>query len=496
MQYKTLGTSANDWYIPSTGEFGYAVAKWQDYLDITAILKTIYPKLKLGVQTGDFFTSNYWGFRNASTGYQMARFSIERGYHTKSSKNESCNVVPFCILNNSSIKKIWLDWCGVKSFTINSTYYDDRTSVFELIFPVDTVIEWSAELLSDNYSSYTLSDTFVLTESTTISINPVVTKTEMPVVMVNKKTFEIFYTYYCYTYPRDIFEPIGVVAIPKSHNVYNNQSVGIIGLRLINLLTPDIGGTDRTQIPFGGLGSIVGDSNMTHVNIYKDINNQTDIIDLDNNATSSTGYPYLPTQQLPTADIYFKCIGDEHAGYTENAKTAGRLIPSPYLTDGSRNEDYYTNRLSAYNILGRFDGKEKTTQILKEATSQPNWKTDDVIKDNTDKNSYPAACATWRYHTIGTEQGDWYVPSSGEAGYLSVRRMYIGYTLETIKHFFDIDINLFLTSCVTSDQTTTDKNIDIGFSTGRCNQQNNASLNSINVPFTRMNISERDKYLG
>lgn len=495
-QYKTLGTEATDWYVPSTGEFGYIIAKWQDYLDITAILKTIYPKLKLGVQTGNFFTSNYWGFRNASTGYQMTRFAVDRGYHTKSSKNEASQILPFCMLPNANLKIIRLDWCGVKSFTINGEYYDDRTSVYEFKYLVGTPVEWSAELLSDNYSSTTVSGKFTVSESTTISIYPVVGKTEMPVVMYNKKTYETFYTHYCWTYPRDTYEPIGIVVIPKSHNVYNNQSVGIIGLRLINLWTPDTGGTDRTQIAFGGSGSMCGDGSVKYVNIYTDKTTQTDITSLENNGTSNATYPFLPTQQLPTANIYLKCLCDEHSGYTENANTSGRLIPSPYLTDGSRNPDYYTNKATAYNMLGRFDGKEKTAEILKLATTQRTWQTDDIIKDATDKNSFPVACATWRYHTLGTKQGDWYVPSCGEAGYLSVRRMYIGYTLETIKHFFDMDINLWLASCITSDQLSTDKNIDIGFSTGRCNQQANTSTNSINVPFTRMNITEKDKYLG
>lgn len=491
LEFKTLGTNEGDWYVPSTGEFGYAVSKWQHYLDIIDILKSLYLKLDLGYRTNSIATSNYWGYRSNNSSYQMTRFSVDRGYHTKSNKTEYMTVIPFCNLNNSDTKTITLDWCGVKTYTINGTVYDDRTSTTSIQLSKGTMCNWSATLLSDNYQSDTLEGSFEVAEDITLSINPTLVKTEMSVVMINKRTQEKFYTDYFFTYPKESFEPIGVVVIPKSHDVYGDGSSGVIGLKLLNLLTPDEGGTDRTGISFGGNGSHSSDSDLVYVPVYKDVNEQ-DEVKMYNDSGST--YAYLPVQDLPTKDIYKVCKDDDKCGYTSSSDATKLLIPSPYNPDGSRNEKYYSLEQSEYNIFGYFDGKEKTEKFLELATTQPNWKTDATILFNTDEHSYPICCASWRYHTTGTKQGDWYCPSSGETGYLCVRKFYIGYTLEAIKHFFDMDINLWIASACTVDQVTSSTNFDIGFATGRCNAQKNDSTNSINVPFTKMKLSEKGEF--
>lgn len=492
LEYSTIGTRPGDWYVPSTGEFGYAIAKWQYYLDIAAILRSIYPYITLGARTGSFFTSNYWGFRNAATGYQMTRFSVNRGYHTKSSKTEINNIIPFCTIPDANIKTLTLDWCGVESYRINGVLYYDRTADLSFTFTLGTKIVWSATRLSDNYVGGVWEGEFEIKEDTTLSTNPEITKTEMSVVMVNKRTGEIFYTDYFFSYPKDVFEPIGVVVIPKSHDVYGDGSVGMIGLRLLSVTTPDEGGTDHTGVPFGGTGLSVSDASINRVNIYKDAT-QTTIQEFVNTATVNTEYPFLPTQILALDRYGDECIADQNCGYTESALSR-RYIPSPYLTDGSRNPDYYTQLSGRFNLLGYFDGDVKTKKILEGAITQPTWRTDSTIFQNTDSGSYPAACASWRYHTVGTRQGDWYIPSTGETGYVTVRRMWIGYTLESIKHFFETDTNLWLDSFCTCDQVTLDQNIDVGFKTGRCNANNNDKFNSVNAPFNHMRISELGEF--
>ena len=491
LEYSTIGTKPGDWYIPSTGEFGYVVAKWQYYLDIAGILRSIYPYLNLGARTGSFFTSNYWGFRNAATGYQMTRFSMNRGYHTKSSKTEINNVIPFCMIPDSNIKTLTLDWCGVESYKINGVVYDDRMDASPIVFSIGTKISWSATPLSDNYTGGTWQGEFVINEDMVLSTNPTVTKTEMGVVVINKRTQEIFYTDYFFTYPKEVFEPIGIVVIPKSHDVYGDGSVGVIGLKLINVSTPDIGGTERTSIPFGGMGASIADKNMNRVNVYED-DSQSSVASIVNTSSSTSEWAYMPVQ-TPFDQYWIECLCDSHCGYTDSA-VSRKFIPSPYLQDGSRNPDYYTLSTSTYNLLGYFDGREKTREVLKFATTQPAWKTDPTILMNTDAGSYPAACACWRYHTEGTKQGDWYIPSTGETGYVAARRMWIGYTLETIKHFFEMDINIWVDSFSTCDQISTEQNIVVGFKTGRCNAVNNDKLDTLNAPFTHMRILEMGEF--
>ena len=486
LEYKTPGTNIGDWYVPSTGEFGYMVVKAQDYFDICNILKSIYPQLNL-ISGNLYGTSNYWGFRNDSTGYQIARFTMDRAYHTKSSLDEFLNVIPFCNLYPDSIKTITLDWCGVKKYIINDIEYDDRISIQTLSFSKNSLITWSAEILSDNYNSETTSGSFILDKNMTISINPTEIKTEMPVVMVNKKTHEIFYTNYFFTYPQDIFEPIGVVVIPQSHNVYGDKSVGIVALKYISLTTPNEGSIELNTIPFGGDGHVSTDIK-TYVPIYEN-NTHSSVKMVDANTTNRV---YFPIQQLPTLEVYFECVNDTKAGYTQDSYTSQRMIPSPYMPNDERNEMYFTPNDD--NILNYFDGKEKCEEILKECTSQPNWKTDQTILQNTNKNSFPIVCASWRYQTIGTKQGDWFVPSSGESGYMCARRMFIGYTLESIKHFFEMNIITHIDSLTTCDAVSSTSNFDIGFVSGRFNPSDNTKSQSSNIPFTKMRIFEKGEF--
>lgn len=68
----------------------------------------------------------------------------------------------------------------------------------------------------------------------------------------------------------------------------------------------------------------------------------------------------------------------------------------------------YSTAISDYN------GKANTTALLANATAQPNWRTDSTITSSYAAGYQPAACCCWRFHTLGTNQGDWYLPAAGE----------------------------------------------------------------------------------
>jgi hypothetical protein len=46
--------------------------------------------------------------------------------------------------------------------------------------------------------------------------------------------------------------------------------------------------------------------------------------------------------------------------------------------------------------------------------SQEEWRTATSLKNNSKTGNYPIATTTWRFHTVDTEQGDWYCPAAGE----------------------------------------------------------------------------------
>ena len=65
-------------------------------------------------------------------------------------------------------------------------------------------------------------------------------------------------------------------------------------------------------------------------------------------------------------------------------------------------------------VIADFNGRHNTELMLELCTGQPNWRTDPKIEANGGKGYAPAAQTCWRYHTPGTNQGDWYLPAGGE----------------------------------------------------------------------------------
>ena len=102
---------------------------------------------------------------------------------------------------------------------------------------------------------------------------------------------------------------------------------------------------------------------------------------------------------------------------------------------------------STANALSDFAGKSNTEFLCSKATSQENWKTDDAITGSSDAGYHPAACACWRFHTVGTSQGDWYLPACGELGYVCVRYKLISETIAALQAWSGKTYCSLTTSC-------------------------------------------------
>ena len=201
--------------------------------------------------------------------------------------------------------------------------------------------------------------------------------------------------------------PIGVVVVPTSHNVYGDGSCGVMSLVPMDYNTPDIGGTVEKGIYFGGMDYDTELPNFTmcpHLgntaNIQSSIKGVIDEAYLSSDKFTTLQNPY-------DSDTYY---------YSETVYHA----PSPYKEDDSRNPQYYqTSSPSAdTNALSDFNGKGNTEILTNLAVRQSDWKTSSAITNSGEAGYYPAACCCWRYHTVGTKQGDWYLPSCGEMGYI------------------------------------------------------------------------------
>lgn len=66
------------------------------------------------------------------------------------------------------------------------------------------------------------------------------------------------------------------------------------------------------------------------------------------------------------------------------------------------------------NATSTTDGKTNTTTVLTFATGQANWRTDSTITYTNGERMYPLFECAWRYHTNGTNQGDWYIGAKDE----------------------------------------------------------------------------------
>lgn len=88
-----------------------------------------------------------------------------------------------------------------------------------------------------------------------------------------------------------------------------------------------------------------------------------------------------------------------------------------------------TSAVSASGMRGRED-----TEAMLEATTEE-YKTTETVPNATTNGSFTMACCTWRYHTEGTQQGDWFMPSLNELKYFAENISEIKDKLEKLKLF-------------------------------------------------------------
>ena len=227
-------------------------------------------------------------------------------------------------------------------------------------------------------------------------------------------------------YPDEITEvnpnytPIGVEVVPAEHNVYGTGQAGIMSLVEMDYDTPDVGSLNGRFMYWGGKGTDTSLPNYDAVNYIGDNGNLNNGV-----VQGTTNYAYLPSDLFSTVTSL-----DGESNYFYN--DSHRYALSPFNADGSRNEAYYTTVYSTANALSDFDGVGNTKVLTDLATSQSDWKTANTITNNSGAGYYPAACCCWRFHTAGTDQGQWYLPAAGELGYVINRFNAINETINKI----------------------------------------------------------------
>ena len=218
-----------------------------------------------------------------------------------------------------------------------------------------------------------------------------------------------------FRYNNYVGEVIGVCVIPPSHDVYGNGCGAIISTRAVNYYD-----TTGSQVPtryYPGATKMSNSYNTMYS--FGTIGNQSTTA-----VSSTTNDSYLDTGYAFASDMFAStgtpCLNDSNSGYYSMLGNRSEyILPSPYLTDGSRNNAYS----SGTNSFIRFDGKEKTEYAITHGTS------------GTSYNNDPVAFACHNYGGLsGIRKGEWYMPDLGEIGYLAAR-------LKTIRETFQFLIN-------------------------------------------------------
>lgn len=220
-------------------------------------------------------------------------------------------------------------------------------------------------------------------------------------------------------YPLNRYEPIGIVVIPGSHNVYDTGECGVVSLKEMSCDTPESGSiTYPKAMCWGRYNETVGDLSIKIMCPYlerdRTLLSETSTIKYKN--SDNAWNIYFPSDYL--VDRYINPL-NSNEGFAVN--TDGSQIYyymcSPYKQNGDREERYFDSSYKS-SILTDFDGKGNTKSIIEQRGTQDylTWK---PIYNN--QQHFPAASCCDMYHTKGTNQGNWYLPAAGEFGYLVAR---------------------------------------------------------------------------
>lgn len=211
-------------------------------------------------------------------------------------------------------------------------------------------------------------------------------------------------------FPIDRYNPLAVIVIPSSHDVYGTGEAGAMSLVEMNI--------DNTLT--GGIGTSLLAGNYINVDTlhkFKDvphIGTLNDLKDSLQGIITDSNNGFLPS------DMFFTdgTICPHNANFKYKYSSIDWVgVPSPYLTDGSRNPMYYqtTTPSSEDNCLANFNGRGDTDKILtyRGIKDYQTW-----VPNNSTPTDFPGVSLCDMFHPDGTSQGDWYLPSCGELGYV------------------------------------------------------------------------------
>lgn len=222
-------------------------------------------------------------------------------------------------------------------------------------------------------------------------------------------------------YPISKYPPVGIVVVPGSHGHYEGGRCAIMSLNHMNCNTPTTGG-DRQVIPWGSYETNIG--SLPNLGKVPYVGSNGSVGDTIIGVTERAFLPSDSSDFASVANPYDNCTN-----YYYN--DINKYIPSPHNNDGTFNTEYsrITSPSSTANCLSDFDGYNNTKKIIEVRGGKDYsiWKPGEFTIED-----YPAASCCDMYFTPGTKQGDWYLPSAGELGYVVARQQTINDTINKL----------------------------------------------------------------
>ena len=257
-------------------------------------------------------------------------------------------------------------------------------------------------------------------------------------IFVNGKDF------HSNNYPLSEYTPIGVVAVPSSH--INKEYPIIVSLVDMSCDTPDSGSFEESTVYFGYIDEDIYNNQASFFDsgtpyYYKVISCQEIIQEDDIELAFDSDWCYVASEfsnrlynsqvnPLNPNEYFPSCGGGEHY----------RMI-SPFLKNGSFNELF--NQKEGYSSFSYYDARQYQNYILARFDNaiSINWQTASTINNiRNDKYTHPAFQCCWRFHTDGTKQGNWYLPSCRELSYMAVQTQEIERTFDKLNEEYNIEI--------------------------------------------------------
>lgn len=220
---------------------------------------------------------------------------------------------------------------------------------------------------------------------------------------------------------------IGVVAVPST--ITGDNTVRIVALKYGSYSNPDEGSTTAEAMRWGYYrnqsNTDGADCTYYYTSFVEGKTNDENLELVTNNRTigtsssssvSSNNRCYLPRYEYSswtnssTSSTYW---------YYENDGSTYAWAPDPtstYFSESGYASADYEGRARVKMVLDFLDGYEPASGY----TFTENYKTAETLNNSRGEGYYPGVTCCWRYSTTGTNQGDWYLPASGELAFLTL----------------------------------------------------------------------------